>query len=209
MVTNTVVIKLTPNTINNESNSAGNLQACGDVAFFRLQTEINNFEELINNGDVKIVSLTKSFQKVLLVCKETLISTRIFDCLSKENALYKVYYSRQDTTVSESKDEQSYLKIPKDFESKFLISPPHTPRYKNFKYMVIEEDPIELNTLNKKILQESEIAKGDSKTRILLKNSSSGVKITLTDCCDQLASSGSNLRVHKTQFPPKSIFDDM
>lgn len=214
MVTNTVVITLTPTITNKDTNQAesgcgDNTKACGDVAFFRLQAGIDNFEELIAKGDINVVTLTKSLKKVLMVCINTDISSQIYNCLLIENAFYKVHYSRQDTIVSKNADNKSYLKIPKDFKSKFLISPPRTPKYKKFNYMVLEEDPVEINTLNNQILEQSEIVDGDDKTRILLKNSPTGVNITLTDCCDDYVDFSLGERMYKTQLPPKNIFDDM
>ena len=67
MVTNTVVITLTPTITKKNTNQSGNecgdnTKACGDVAFFRLQAGIDNFEELIAKGEIKVVKLTKSLK---------------------------------------------------------------------------------------------------------------------------------------------------
>ncbi|KAL6935188.1 uncharacterized protein HGUI_03086 [Hanseniaspora guilliermondii] len=207
MVTNTVVLTLTPSKDDSKKEEA--LKACGDVAFFRLQTGLQNFDDLLNNQDVQIISLVKSFRKILLVCKDNNVSEQVYNCLMKKNIFYKIHYSRQNTVIDTEKNNQSFLKIPQDIKSKFLISPPHTPRYKNFSYIVYEEDPIELNKLNNKLLDEAEMAEGDSRTRILLKDTGSGVNITLTDCCDDKKCLKSNECVYKTQLPPTSIFDDL
>lgn len=207
MVTNTVVLTLTPN--KDDSTNEEATKACGDVAFFRLQTGLEDFNDLLEKQEVQIISLVKSFKKVLIVCKDSRVSEQIYNCLLKENAFYKVHYSRQDTAIDKEKNNQSFLKIPKDFKSKFLISPPHTPRYKNFNYIVYEEDPIELNKLNNKLLDEAETVEGDAKTRILLKDTGSGVNITLTDFCEDTKESTTHDCVYKTQIPPRSIFDDL
>lgn len=207
MVTNTIVLTLTPNRDDLTNEEA--IKACGDVAFFRLQTGLEDFNDLLEKQDVQIISLVKSFKKVLIVCKDNNLSEQIYNCLLKENIFYKIHYSRQDTVIDKEKNNQSFLTVPKDFKSKFLISPPHTPRYKNFSYVVYEEDPIELNKLNNKILDEAETVEGDSKTRMLLKDTGSGVNITLTDFCEDKKDSKTHNCVYKTRIPPRSIFDDL
>lgn len=207
MVTNTVVLTLTPK--EDDSTNEETVKACCDVAFFRLQTGLENFNDLLEKQDVQIISLVKSFKKILFICKDNNVSKQIYKCLLKKNIFYKIHYSRQDTAIDKERNNQSFLKIPKDSTTKSLISPPHTPRYKNFSYVVYEEDPLELNKLNNRLLEEAETAANDAKTRILLKDNGSGVSITLTDFCEDKNDLKTPNCVYKTQIPPRSIFDHL
>lgn len=205
MVTNTVIV-----TLRNENET--NLESFGDfanVVLMKLQFQIDNIQELIAEKQLYLVELPKFFKKLLFVSNSLELSARIYSILKEGRKFYTLTYSLKDTIIEKDK-ECNFLKLPPDFSSKFLISPPHTPKYGDFNPLLLEDLPVTAHKFNDDLLKHG--IQADGSTVVLLNNNKSGVSITVTDCSDDESDAGkepSDITQANAAMPPRSIFDDI
>lgn len=205
MVTNTVVVTL-------RSENKSNLESFTDfanVVLMKLQFEMDDVQQLIAEKQLYLVELPKFFKKLLFVSSTLELSAKIYSILKEGTKFYTLTYSLKDTIIEKDK-ECNYLKLPSDFSSKFLISPPHTPKYGDFNPLLLEDLPITAHKFNDELLKHG--IQEDDSTIVLLNNSKSGVSITLTDCSDEdsdAITDTPDITQANSPMPPRSIFDDI
>lgn len=102
---------------------------------------------LANHGFVvELISLPK-FQRLLVVCENTRVSSKVMSLL-QENFDFKVTYSMKDLPLAVvygpefASNEKDYLELPLESESRrFLISPPLSPPAEWDHWDKVEEGP--------------------------------------------------------------------